>query len=1710
MKHIWMRLFAILFCIILAFSLPALAEDENNEKENYITNGSFEELDEIGAPRGWRPMGGDWDKAAGSLTENTVYDGKYSMKIENRGEHKNPWVATKVSGLTEGGLYEVSAKIKTERFANNAYATIKMEAYDADGVNIYGEDAVDPFYTDTVGQWADINGKFSVPKGTAYILIYVRLCSAIGIVYYDNVKLTMADPPEKYTFTVNSKVQYDDNETGTATLGVDSYYDGQEVGAETAVDFSITDPATGAVVDSYSVSSMPGDTATYMYPLEKLTELQKEYEVRATAKDAAGNVVGEYSDIIAKFKRPSRLTKDGQYTVKGEVFYPCIGYHVEPRDYQRMAEIGVNVVQMSGSSGTIETQLQEAAKYGMMGLIMMYSGGRTGGHPDNLNSTKTMVEVLKGNENVFAIIPQDEPFMVSYTQEMKDQLWTYYKEVRKIDEDVPVYIVDSMEKYFYEDVKYCDVFYSENYTAGIKASKMAMTQADAAKNAGKFFGALGGVHASEHRAFQTADQLRDTFYRSFAEGVGGIGYYAISDANHVNGDALYKAAPETWEGLNTFVKNEQTELFDYYVGKKYQTFGRFYPRSEDATGGYCEAWIKDGGIMLAVHNHALEERVFELQLISGNGLVSIGEYIAAPVGGATETISGNGSFKVTLPANKAVLYKVTPKSPVDFSKVSQDTGKKNHFVPVGYEEVNADETSKPSGTFSDLDGYEWAGEQIQALYDKGVLNDKNIYAFAPGENITRADFVTFLVRTLGIAGEGEAFGDCDLPEVIAARAVGIANGDTDGNFRPGDPITRQDVFTMLARSVKVAELEDTTGADTMFTDWNLVSDYAKVSTWAMVKAGLIVGNGDGTVNPLGYTTRAEAAVLLYRLQNTDFSALLEGTAAETPEEVAEIITFTGTVSEDALQKWRDAADLIASVGIDEISIENSITKGEFEGLIKKLIGTEYNAFEDDNKALKYTDALKALVKLLGYEVYTERDGGYTGVASRIDLSKGITPGEEYIRGGELAMLLKNAIDIKLCEATSYGPGSGGAYDVKDKTLLSVYKNIYKYEGVVEDNYNTADDLKSTQIRINGENFEGSSDYIGQKVTVYAEDKEEKIIKYIAAKSSVEITEIDAVDVIEEKTNTDTLYYDKDGKVSNIKVSGAVLIKNGRKKAGWTRADLAPAAGTLSLIANNGRNVEYIIVWDYENHVIDKVYAADNQIEFKEGPALTVDLSDNSIKQSLVRPNGQPVTLAAMNEYHILSVAESEDGKVRKIIFVNNAVSGEVTETSDKNVTVNGNVYEIAESLRASRVLSKPKLGQSAQYCLDNAGRIAAVNDTVSGRNYGYFTTAAIGKGLDGKITFRIFTKEGKMSYFDGADNIKLDGVNTSKEDIMNSSLLFTGGTPKGQLVIYKTNQEGRLTEITTATDNCDVPFIEQGGRSEFSCVASMNGPTNATNVQYYRLGARFRFNSGTIVFIVPSAYSDKEEDYAIGDNNLVFTHSTNIGAAKYYDLSNDYYLSAVVNIATPSTVTVKNSPYGVVTGHVKVLDNDGAVSSGVRVVTNVGEEKTLIFPSSEFKINFGDKTLTTIGRDAAKTAAGGRPNTITPDRLNPGDVIQWELDPMTGQVSAMLCVFRYQSPPSLGAVYPTGLAGNYGIDNNYDQQLFGYFKAERVFQLGFATTMPHDWLFNFWSVNTRYAVLLYEKDTGECHKIDYSDVREGDVIVYATWAYMMQIGVVYR
>ncbi len=183
-------------------------------------------------------------------------------------------------------------------------------------------------------------------------------------------------------------------------------------------------------------------------------------------------------------------------------------------------------------------------------------------------------------------------------------------------------------------------------------------------------------------------------------------------------------------------------------------------------------------------------------------------------------------------------------------------------------------TTQPSTTetFTDLENHAWAKDAIYTLKNKGIISGISDTEFAPANNIKRGDFILILTKMLSV---NDTFTEnfADVPEsayyynaVGSAKAAGIAQGSGE-NFMPENSITRQDLITLAYRAFLakgyITETDDTASLDA-FADKGNISDYAGTAMASMVKAGIIQGS-NGNVNPKGFATRAEVAVMCARL-----------------------------------------------------------------------------------------------------------------------------------------------------------------------------------------------------------------------------------------------------------------------------------------------------------------------------------------------------------------------------------------------------------------------------------------------------------------------------------------------------------------------------------------------------------------------------------------------------------------------------------------------------------------------------------------------------------------------------------------------------------------------------------------------------------------------------------------------------------------------------
>ncbi|WP_054024431.1 LamG-like jellyroll fold domain-containing protein [Bacillus sp. FJAT-28004] len=178
-------------------------------------------------------------------------------------------------------------------------------------------------------------------------------------------------------------------------------------------------------------------------------------------------------------------------------------------------------------------------------------------------------------------------------------------------------------------------------------------------------------------------------------------------------------------------------------------------------------------------------------------------------------------------------------------------------------------------TFDDLENVKWAKKQIEVLASKGIINGTSVTKYNPSATITRADFIVLLVKALALTAPIDTnFDDVSSSsyyynEVMIAKKLGITNGSGDNKFNPLQPITRQDAFVLLHKSMQVSGMKLNAGTSAeldRFIDKTKVASYAMESLTVMVENGIVKGNGN-SILPLAPLSRAESAVILYNMIN---------------------------------------------------------------------------------------------------------------------------------------------------------------------------------------------------------------------------------------------------------------------------------------------------------------------------------------------------------------------------------------------------------------------------------------------------------------------------------------------------------------------------------------------------------------------------------------------------------------------------------------------------------------------------------------------------------------------------------------------------------------------------------------------------------------------------------------------------------------------------
>lgn len=237
-------------------------------------------------------------------------------------------------------------------------------------------------------------------------------------------------------------------------------------------------------------------------------------------------------------------------------------------------------------------------------------------------------------------------------------------------------------------------------------------------------------------------------------------------------------------------------------------------------------------------------------------------------------------------------------------------------------------------TFSDVPQSHWAYSVIDEASDDGIMNGKAAGVFAPNATLTRAEYATMLYN---LAPESDVMklvhgstadnglydvdGNAWYADTVSwAVARGVFKNN-DGSFSPNRTITREEMavatYEFLHKYCDGKFVLDSIYKG--FTDDAAFSSSAnRDKVYILVNNGIIAEKSDGSFDPQGSLTRAEAAAMAVRVADI--------VASEAPADTLEM-SAEQTLASGSAQITSDEKNFIdllnnerASAGVHQLKV----------------------------------------------------------------------------------------------------------------------------------------------------------------------------------------------------------------------------------------------------------------------------------------------------------------------------------------------------------------------------------------------------------------------------------------------------------------------------------------------------------------------------------------------------------------------------------------------------------------------------------------------------------------------------------------------------------------------------------------------------------------------------------------------------------------------
>lgn len=259
--------------------------------------------------------------------------------------------------------------------------------------------------------------------------------------------------------------------------------------------------------------------------------------------------------------------------------------------------------------------------------------------------------------------------------------------------------------------------------------------------------------------------------------------------------------------------------------------------------------------------------------------------------------------------------------------------------------------------FSDVSSTYWGNAYINYLSSKGIITGYPDGTFKPESNVKVNEFITMAMKSLGYAFESKS-SDWAKPYIDKAIELGVIEDKEFNSYTAN--ITREQMASIAGNSIAITEPRVGNQLDGYIKvevkDYHTITGYYIQDVLESYKWGLVGGFPDGTFRPKSNATRAQACVVLNKMQEK------ETRSPFTPDNAAHVIMPIGV--------WYDRDGNI--VDIKNVDLRYHTYQREYVPMYAPIYNRQpVNELVDVAKILvDVADNGKGYLKL-GYDMYTQ-------------------------------------------------------------------------------------------------------------------------------------------------------------------------------------------------------------------------------------------------------------------------------------------------------------------------------------------------------------------------------------------------------------------------------------------------------------------------------------------------------------------------------------------------------------------------------------------------------------------------------------------------------------------------------------------------------------------------------------------------------------------